>query len=91
MVNKEFIDKADKIFERQTKAIGIRLSSEENFTGGVSKSPFMILLEPLFNDDTDKKFLISFQYSSSDTSAALVFVEKLYERLKSSIVALYGD
>lgn len=90
VVKKEFIDKTDKIFGRATKAIGIRLASQEPITAGISKSPFVILIEPLFTDDTDKKFSVIIIYSSSNVTNTLDFLGTLYDRLKSSIIAFRG-
>ncbi len=88
IIEKRFKTKTNEIFERDVKVIGIRLSSTEPLTSGVSKSPFVILIEPLFTDDSDTKMIVNVSYSSSSADSTLEFAQCLYERLKQIISGL---
>ena len=88
IIKPEFAKTLDKIFDRSTKVIGIRVASQESFTSGVSKSPFVILIEPLFTDDSDSKFISVVTYSTSSAESAREFTASMYERLKETITNL---
>lgn len=85
IIKDEFSAKADKIMGRETDVIGIRLSSKEMYKGGISKSPFLILIEPLLTDDSDTKFLVQATFSTNSHDTALDFSKNLYKRLKELI------
>jgi len=88
IIKDEFGAKADKIMGRKTQVIGIRLSSKEMYKSGISKSPFLILIEPLLTDDSDTKFLAQVTFSTNSHESALDFSTNLYERLKALIAGI---
>jgi hypothetical protein len=87
-VDGKFITSVGEIFGRQVKAVGIRLMSVEPFIAGAAGSPFIMLLEPLFNDPSDSKLGIHLTYATNNSENAMIFLEHLYDRLKSTILEL---
>ena len=59
VVKEEFKHKIDNIFNRTTRVTGIRLTSEESLLGDITKSPFALLIEPLFTDMSNTKFIVN--------------------------------
>lgn len=90
LIDSEFTKKIDKIFDRKIKPVGIRISSGEQWTSGASKSPFTLLIEPLFADDSNSQLITALAFLTSDYKQALDFTKNLYERLKN-IVAATGE
>ncbi len=88
VVNNNFMKNVGTIFGRQIKPIGLRISSEEPWSAGSSKSPFVILMEPLFVDDSDTKILANLTCYSGNAQYVLDFAQNLYERLKNIIIEL---
>jgi hypothetical protein len=88
IVQNKFIDNVGEIFERKMKAIGIRISSSESFTNHISTSPFVILFEPLFTDNSDTKMLAQLIYMSDNIRYSLQFLKGLYDRLKNTVMVL---
>lgn len=88
VVSSDFIKRGGEVFNREIRAVGIRLTSAESISEGVGKSPFVILMEPLFNDPTDTKILVQLNYASASGDEALDFLEHLYDRLKKIILEL---
>jgi len=88
VIKDEFGANADKIMGRKTQVIGIRLSSKEMYKSGISKSPFLLLIEPLLTDDSDTKFLVQITFSTNSHESALDFSTNLYERLKALIAGI---
>lgn len=91
VVSTDFVKKAGEIFGRKITPIGMRIASTERFAAGVSKSPFVILIEPLFTDDSDTKFLAQVILSTGSSEYALEFTQRLYDRLKQIIRAFKGE
>lgn len=90
IIDTQFKTKANEIFGREVKAIGLRLSTEELPTSGASKSPFVILIEPLFTDDSNSKLIANITYNTSNSESALEYAQALYDRLKQIISGLSG-
>lgn len=88
VVKKEFVSKATEIFGREVIAVGIRLASAERLSSGVVSSPFYLLIEPMIVDGSDTKFLVQLTFSSADISAAMSFMQSLYEKLKRTVSQL---
>lgn len=88
IVKNDFIKKIDKEFDQPLKAVGIRLSSSEPLRGSISKSPFIILIEPLFTDLTDTKFSIQVIFMSDSSEQSIRFLQNLYNSLKQVIMVM---
>ncbi|MGI0080028.1 MAG: hypothetical protein ACRECH_10430 [Nitrososphaerales archaeon] len=86
-VKENFVKRAQDILNRPVKAIGVRLASEVMDVADVSKSPFTILIEPMFTDASDTKFAVQVYYGSSNPSSTVAFMQRLYENLTALISA----
>jgi hypothetical protein len=91
IVKDEFVNKIEKVFNKPLRPVGIRLSSKEPISGSAVDSPFLILIEPLFQDQTDTKFLIQVVFSSSRSDETLAFLKNLYDGLKKIISGMKND
>jgi hypothetical protein len=91
LVNNDVVEKIGKIMEHPTRAIGLRLSSEEPFIRGANASPFLLLLEPLYTDPSDSKLSVQLIYATDNNEKATTFLKDLYDRLKKIIVELDSD
>ena len=90
VVDEKFIRNVGNIFERNVKAVGLRLVTEESIAAGAGGSPFIMLLEPLFNDPTDTKLWVQFNHATNTSDKAIDFLQHLYDRLKKVILELKG-
>jgi hypothetical protein len=90
VVNKTFIKKVNRIMERRINAVGIAFSTVEQFTDGISKSPYIVNIQPLLTDDSDTKFIAHIMYSSNNGESTLEFIEHLYEKLRSIVTEFKG-
>jgi hypothetical protein len=90
VVKEDFTESVKEIFGRQVNAVGIRLSTTESLSTGVGGSPFIILLEPLFNDPTNTKLWAQLNYATNNGEYATDFLEHLYDRLKDIIMRFKG-
>ena len=84
----EFVDGLETIFERPIRAVGITLATKESIIDTATNSPFILLLEPFFNDPSDTKLVAHVAYTTTDADTANIFLERLYQRLKSLIEEL---
>jgi hypothetical protein len=91
IVKAAFVDKINKIFGRNMKPVGIRLTSEEDFSSDVSKSPFSIDIEPSYTDIGDTTFQVTIIYLSSDTEYTKTFLKSLYDTIKKTIIAFENE
>jgi hypothetical protein len=90
LIDKNIVEKIGRIMDHKTKAVGVRLSSEEPLLRGISASPFLLLLEPLFTDPSDSKLSVQLNYATDNGEKAIQFLEGLYDRLKKIIIELKG-
>jgi hypothetical protein len=90
IIKEDFTKYVQNVFEREVNTVGIRLATKESFTSGLNSSPFIILLEPLFNDPTDTKLLVQLSYVSYSHDNSIQFLEDLYDRLKNVILGFKG-
>jgi hypothetical protein len=90
-IKEEFVKKVSELFNQPIREIGIRLSSEEEWNGDISKSPFLIMIEPLFTDVNNKKFAIALNLSTRSDEYAIKFLESLYDRLAKILMVMKGD
>lgn len=90
VVDKTFIQNVNRIMERRINAVGMTFSTVEQFTGGISKSPYTVNIQPLLTDDSDTKFIAHVMYSSSNGESTMEFIEHLYDKLRSIISAFKG-
>ncbi len=87
IVKKDFIEKAKNILGQEIKPGGIKIASNEPYyTGDISRSPFLILIESLATDASDTKFMVTLQYASNRADQLVCFLEALYDRLKNIIM-----
>lgn len=91
IVNYHFINQIGNIFERNMLPVGIRISTSELLTGDISKSPFVILLEPLLTDPRDSKLLVNIIYTSDNEQYTVLFLKDLYDRLKKIIIEFENE
>ena len=91
VIKGDFIKDLREVFGRHVNVVGVRLSSAERFIDGAGSSPFIILLEPLFNDPSDTKLLIHLNYSTNNEDHVIEFLEHLYDRLKNVIMGFKHD
>jgi hypothetical protein len=86
IVKDEFKEKVGEILNSKVEMTAIRISSTESLMGDISKSPFMILFEPLFTDALKSKFQVRIAYASSKADDTIKFMENLYDSLKKIIL-----
>lgn len=90
VVDETFIQKVNRVMERRLNAVGMTFSTMEQFTDGISKSPYTVNIQPLLTDDSDTKFIAHVIYSSSSGESTMKFIEHLYDKLRSIISAFKG-
>jgi hypothetical protein len=87
VIGSKFIEKSAKILGQSIRPIGIRISSiEPLYTGNISRSPFLFLIEPLLTDPSDTKFLVNVIYASNSADHVIHFLEGLYSGLMNTIM-----
>ena len=86
VIESRFVEKVGKILGQSVRPIGIRIASTEPlYTGNISRSPFLFLIEPLLSDPSDTKFLVNIIYASNSADQVIHFLEGLYSSLMDII------
>ena len=86
MIKPEFVGKVGQIFKRPMKVTGIRIASTDSLTGDVLKKPFVMLIEPLLTDPSDRTLFTQLFYSSRSGIDTINFLKSLYSALKEIIL-----
>lgn len=87
VVSSEFNHKIESIFNRSVSTVGIRISTSESMLGDPTKSPFVLLIEPLFTDLSDRKMVANASFATDNSQKAIAYLGNIYSTLKSAIGA----
>jgi hypothetical protein len=91
IIKQNIAEKMNKIMQRDVKIVGVRISSENTLIDSVNKSPFLILLEPLYTDSTDSKITTQINYATNSGDSAIEFLKNLYDSLKNIILVFANE
>lgn len=87
VIQKNFTEKVNQIFERPITPTGIRIASTDPISGDISRNPFVVLIEPLLTDPNDTTLFVQVFHASRSSDHGINFLKTLYGALKEIIMA----